>query len=244
MGRPPIGKAAMTGSERVARCRARKRRLALLDGRRDKPSLRTPRAIDDVEQDLWSTPPCLIAALTGIVLPSLPARPIWEPAAGAGALVDALIAAKYEVFASDIESHRRDIARVDYLSEAPPPATRGAIVVTNPPFSQLDAFLSRTLALIDAGWLAAAVLLVRTDFAGTDGRANMLNRAVAEWECTWRARWIPGSTGNPRWWCQWIAWLAGRDGPPVHYRLRRRELARGSSQERADLRARQFAVGE
>jgi hypothetical protein len=80
--------------------------------------------------------------------------------------------------------------------------------------------------LIEAGHLAGAVLLVRFDFAGTDGRAEIFNRAAVEWECCWRSRWIPGSTGNPRWWCMWVTWLAGQTGPPLHIRKRRRDLSR------------------
>jgi hypothetical protein len=164
--------------------------------------------------------------LTKFVLPTMPVVPIWEAAAGLGAIVDAVRACWREAIATDIEPQRHDIARLDYLKDdPPPPSTRGAILITNPPFSQLDAFLARTMALLDAGWLAGAVLLVRDDFAGTDGRAVVLNRAIAEWECVWRTRWIPGSKGDPRWWCQWVTWQVGRDGPPAHHRLRRREIA-------------------
>jgi hypothetical protein len=59
----------------------------------------------------------------------------WEAATGLGALVGALKRAGRETIATDIEPQRRNIARLDYLKDPPPP-TRGAIVVTNPPFSQ------------------------------------------------------------------------------------------------------------
>jgi hypothetical protein len=222
----PIGDRAMTATERQRRWRQKVRRQKLLAGKRDRAALRPPRAADDREQDLWSTPPCLTAALTEFVLPTLPADVVWEAAAGAGVLVDALRAAGREVIASDSEPQQRDIVRLDYLLDAPLPATRGAVMITNPPFSKLTDFINRTLELLDAGHLAGAVLLVRMDFAGTDGRAAALNRAMAEWECCWRARWIPGSTGNPRWWCLWVTWLAGRSGPPTHERLRRSNLSR------------------
>jgi hypothetical protein len=221
----------MTDAERAKRYRDRRRRRALLAGKRgkpaltrDKPALRPPRRGNDIEQDLWSTPPCLIAALAKFVLPTMPVAPVWEAAAGFGAIVDALRTGGREVIATDIEPHRSDIAQLDYLTDLPPPSTRGGLVVTNPPFSQLTAFLARTLALLDAGWLSGAALLIRNDFAATDGRADMFNRATAEWECVWRTRWIPGSTGNPRWWCQWVTWQVGRNEPPMHYRLRRRQI--------------------
>ena len=40
--------------------------------------------------DDWSTPCCLTDALVRYVLPGLPPGPIWEPAVGDGALVQAL----------------------------------------------------------------------------------------------------------------------------------------------------------
>jgi len=76
-------------------------------------------------------------------------------------------------------------------------------------------FLARTLALLDEGWLAGAVLLQRADSGGTDGRADIFNRAVAEVTCCWRPRWIPGTTGNGPWWFAWFVWLPDRSGPPV-----------------------------
>jgi hypothetical protein len=226
MAGKPIGGRRMTATEYQRRWRKKVRRKKLLAGSRDRAALRPPRADGDREQDLWSTPPCLSAALMEFVLPTLPAGVVWEAAAGAGVLVDALRAAGREVIASDNERQRRDIARLDYLVDAPRPATRGAVMITNPPFSKLTDFINRTQELLDTGHLAGAALLVRMDFAGTDGRAEALNRAVAEWECCWRSRWIPGSTGNPRWWCLWATWLAGRSGPPTHERLRRSNLLR------------------
>jgi hypothetical protein len=74
------------------------------------------------------------------------------------------------------------------------PAAQGSILVTNPPFSKLDEFVARSFALFEAGHLAAAVLLFRNDFGGTQGRVDHLNRAVAEFECCGRPRW----TREPR----------------------------------------------
>src|SRR6516165_3963114 len=123
-----------------------------------------------------------------------------------------------------LAGRRRDIVRHDYLRDAPPAATTGSIMATNPPFVQLDAFLVRTLALLDSGHLSAAVLLVRPDFAGTIGRAAFFNRAAFEFTCCWRIRWIAGTTTQPRWWGQWFVWQAGRNGPPVNRRLRLADL--------------------
>jgi hypothetical protein len=103
----------------------------------------------------------------------------------------------------------------------------GAILATNPPFGRsglLDPFIERTMSLLDSGHLSAAVLLQRVDATGTDGRADVFTRAVAEFTCCWRVRWIPGTTGQPRWWFAWFVWLPGRAVPPVNTRIRKSEL--------------------
>ena len=52
--------------------------------------------------DRWPTPDYLTAALVTHILPSLPRAPVWEPAAGDGALVRAIEATGYRIFAGDI----------------------------------------------------------------------------------------------------------------------------------------------
>jgi hypothetical protein len=104
MAGKPIGKVAMTKTERQRKWRAKVRRKKIWGRNRD-PSARrpTPRRSD---LDFWPTPPCLTAALIEVVLPLLPLGPIWEFAAGDGTLADALIAAGRQVFASDVERQR------------------------------------------------------------------------------------------------------------------------------------------
>jgi hypothetical protein len=166
----------------------------------------------------------LTQALVQVVLPLLPPGPIWEPAAGDGVLVDALTAAGREVIASDIQRQRTSFLELDFLTGTPPPITSGALLITNPPFNRNGEFLRRAIDLLDDGHLAAAVLLQRADAGGTDGRSTALNYAAREFTCCWRPTWIPGSRGGARWWFEWIVWLAGCSGPPVHYRIRRRDL--------------------
>jgi hypothetical protein len=69
-------------------------------------------------------------------LAELASGAIWEAAAG-GLLVDALRFVGRGVIATDIERHRHDIARVDYLRDAPAVATRGALMITYPPVSRV-----------------------------------------------------------------------------------------------------------
>jgi hypothetical protein len=54
----PLGKSAMTATERQRKWRAKIRRRELLAGHRDHPSLRTPPLRED-DRDFWPTPPYL-----------------------------------------------------------------------------------------------------------------------------------------------------------------------------------------
>jgi hypothetical protein len=45
-----------------------------------------------------------------------------------------------------------------------------------------------------------------------------LNRAMLEIACNWRARWIPNSTGQPRWSFRWLIWTDQPRRPPLYLR--------------------------
>jgi hypothetical protein len=203
-------------------------RHGLSDASTDEAIIRTWWTSRRDDKDFWPTPPELRIALTCYVLPFLPeGGPVWENAAGDGVLADALIQAGREVILSDIDSQRRGIIRLDFLKGDPPPATRGSILITNPPFNIIDEFCERALQLLDAGHLKAVVLLYRADKANTQERIEVLNRAAHELTITARTKWLPGSGGSeksPRWWFTWITWLAGRKGPPVNRRINRADL--------------------
>jgi hypothetical protein len=181
--------------------------------------------------DEWTTPADLCACLVECVLASFdPALPIWECAAGDGAIVDALRMAQRRVWATDIAPRREDIGRLDFLTQAPPQEIRGGILVTNPPFARSglgDRFLRRGLELLDDGILLAVIFLQRGDASSTDGRAEIFNRSAVEFRANWRPRWIPGTTEGPRWWFAWHVWHAEHRGPPVTLRLRKHEFVRG-----------------
>jgi hypothetical protein len=220
-------KVPMTATERQRKWRAKVRRQKIWGANVDRAARRPSPHREDI--DLWPTPPCLTAALIEHVLPTLPNGLIWECAAGDGHLVDALPPelTGREVIASDIVRLRDGFLQLDFVNDPPPPRTRGAIAITNPPYAGSglgDPFLARTMALLDSGWLHAAVLLQRADAGGTKGHAEIFNRAVAEFTCCWRPVWIPGSPGGGRWWFSWFVWLAGRSGPPVNTRLIRSNL--------------------
>jgi hypothetical protein len=161
--------------------------------------------------DLWPTPRSLIEAMVVHVLPTLPPGPIWECAAGPGDLVRALENAGREVIATDLHSD----CSVDFLTSAPPAPHSFAAIASNGPFNQLDRFMARGVQLMDQGVAECFVLLLRHDHMMATDRVPLLNRASQILSCNWRARWIPGSTGCPRWTFSWFIWLADCSGPPM-----------------------------
>ena len=166
--------------------------------------------------DVWPTPATLIDALIRHVLPTLPGGIIWECASGDGRLAGAMRQAGRKVITSDIRDHGRS----DFLRDDPPLPGHFAAVCTNPPFNSLDAFITRGLHFLDCGRCQALVLLVRDDALMAGGRVDVLNRAALSFGCNWRARWIPESTGQPRWAFTWVVWRADHQGPPVALRVR------------------------
>jgi hypothetical protein len=163
--------------------------------------------------DDWATPPCLCAALTHDVLPTIPGGAVWEPAPGNGALVAAIKAAGRSVVTTTS----------DFLSCPVPKGVR--ILATNPPFNQHSAFLGGCMALLDAGALDAVILLSRHDHLQSESRVPprtriaALRRATAIYICRWRPTWIVGTSGNGRWAFNWDVWLRGHDGPPQTFWL-------------------------
>jgi hypothetical protein len=176
--------------------------------------------------DYWPTPRCLGDALVRCVLPELPG-PIWECAAGDGRLAAAMRAAGRRVITSDLLPAAAGILQHDFLHDPPPAAAHGVVAVTNPPYNALDRFIGRGLQLLDRGDITALVVLLRHDALTASGRAAAVNRASAHWTCCWRPVWLSGTKGGGRWSNVWVAWCAGRGGPPTAHYLRRADVVVG-----------------
>lgn len=169
-------------------------------------------------RELWATPPCLKQAAIVHVLPYLPPGAIWECAAGDGRFAEDMRAAGRVVFASDIEPLGPGIERRDFLRNEPPQP--GLIAFTNSPFGKhLTLFIARGLQLLDLGRIEGLVLLARHDALMAKTRVAALNRATSILHCNWRAVWIEGSRGNPRWTCSWVTWLPSSSGPTMAHWL-------------------------
>jgi hypothetical protein len=191
----------------------RARREAGTETGSDDPSALRPQPTRD-GPDFWPTPHSLVEALVYHVLPLLPKTTIWECAAGDGRLVQAMMQAGREVFASDLYP-QDDSQPWDFLGDAAPPLA-GAVAVTNPPFNAGDDFIDRGLALLDAGAIVGLVLLLRHDHLQAAGRAEALNAATFEVHCNWRPVWIEGTDGQPRWAFTWVGWTGGRRRAPIY----------------------------
>ena len=160
------------------------------------------------ERDLYPTPPCLAQALVrnfqldGVVC--------WEPAVGRGDLARIIRSRAKRLYETDIETG-------DDFLRCPVPAGVQTIV-TNPPFNLLTAFIRRGLRHIEDGKAYRLILLARENADTAESRRWAFARAERRLVCTWRPRWIEGTTTSPRWSFVWWSWSADSLGPPMcHY---------------------------
>jgi len=125
--------------------------------RKKRLRLQSKHSSEDRGLDAYFTPPVAVHSLLCLERQYLP-QSIWEPAAGAGAIVHVLRDAGYTVTASDIADYGLEGGeKLDYLAAAPPPGIEA--VVTNPPFAKAEAFARK--ALSEVSYVA---LLLRTNF--------------------------------------------------------------------------------
>lgn len=105
--------------------------------------------------EFYVTPPEATRALLSV---ERFANPVWEPACGDGAIAKVLLAAGYQVVASDLVQRGYGQAGVNFLDAT---HNRGRSIVTNPPYGSglADAFLRRALSLAFPAGGAVALLL-------------------------------------------------------------------------------------
>lgn len=135
------------------------------------------------ERDLYETP----AWVTRALMPHIPPRlSVWEPAAGSGKMVTALIQAGHAVTATDIDEGH------DFLS--PIHLYNPRAIITNPPYALATKFIERAVRIMEAKGGIVAMLL-RTDFDHAATRAHLfaLNPAFAKkLVLTKRIKWFDG----------------------------------------------------
>ena len=160
--------------------------------------------------------------------------PIWEPACGDGAIARELIAASYDVVATDIADHGYGIAGVDFLTQT---QARARHIVTNPPYGRglADRFIGHALRLTRQTGGSVAMLMDLTSLCHPIRHAKFVNSPPAaiygldELVCypagdpapyagknLWRrycwAIWKPGHSGRPTFW--WLSTAPFKQASP------------------------------
>lgn len=128
--------------------------------------------------DLYPTPPELISPFLSVEpLPKL----LWEPCAGMGHMVHALIQAGHTVIASDITDYTPKlksipaIAVADFFDYRASDVPEGAsCIITNPPFSMNNRFVRHALDLVPK-----VCVLNRLAFLEGRARADIIDRHLS-----------------------------------------------------------------
>lgn len=162
------------------------------------------------ERDLYETPEWVTEAL----IPHLPTTScvVWEPAAGSGKMVSALMKSGFDVVASDIETG------CDFLSVMNPRPIRA--IITNPPYELANEFVQRALGGVPNNGFVA--MLLRTDFDHAKTRQHLFrdHRAFSKKVVlTKRIVWFepePGEKGkSPSFNHAWFIWDWKHEGAPT-----------------------------
>jgi hypothetical protein len=172
------------------------------------------------ERDFYQTPPWVTLALLSRWRPG--DGIVWECAAGAGKMAEVLMDEGFAVMASDIEPQQHDyitIERHNFL-KGDAFATGTIDIITNPPFNQADAFVTRALELIERNGGSVALLLPSDwDHAPGRGKAKIRKRITEhpmhamQIKLRKRIRWIEGTKVHPRSWHSWHVWDSRHEGP-------------------------------
>lgn len=167
------------------------------------------------EGDYYPTPPCAVDALLRAVsdafVPELTVffdrMDLLDPAAGAGTLLSWLPTTRsrwameiHPTLAEQCRIRGHLTQEVDALSAA---WRAPSIVVMNPPFSALRAFVDKALAHI-AEHGGAACVLHPAQWSHTKEQSDLPLGDRAE--LTWRPRFIPGSKSGPTQTYVWEIW--------------------------------------
>jgi len=159
--------------------------------------------------DLYETPAWVTAALTSHMKG---VQYIWEPACGKGSMAKALAGWP------GVRVRATDKAKgIDFLSVA---HCHHDAVITNPPYSHAQEFITHALKLTKPHNGRVAMLL-RIDYDSARSRQHLFGRCRAfakKLVLTSRIRWIAGSTGSPSFNHAWFIWdwkHAATGAPPA-----------------------------
>lgn len=166
---------------------------------------------DRPEDDFYPTPRPTTEALLRVETFN---GPIWEPAAGDGAIMDVFDEHGYNMIGTDITPRKADITPQDYLLSIRLFAPN---VVTNPPFKLLNQFIQKTHELNPDKW----ALLAKLQALETIDRTHLLEATHLTRVWIFRARqttWRNGQalTNNKGMiaFC-WLIWEKDYTGKPT-----------------------------
>ena len=159
------------------------------------------------ERDLYETP----AWVTEALIPHLPITKstVFEPAAGGGKMVDALVKSGFDVVSSDIETGR------DFLAEPLPMPI--CAIITNPPYILAREFIEYAIKLMQPSNGLVAMLL-RTNFDHAKTQACLFSECSAfakKVVLRKRIKWFEDSKGQPSFNHAWFIWDWKNQGLPT-----------------------------
>lgn len=167
------------------------------------------------ERDYYATPKKAVEELLRIH-PFPPLVPIWECAAGEGAISSVLEEAGLNVRSSDIIDRTGTMEVVDFLS--PEVTSWVGTIVTNPPFAKATEFLEKALSIVEEG--DEIIFFLRIQFLEGVKRRKLFETSPPKkvWVASRNLRCakngdFANATGNASTYC-WFVWEKGYTGKP------------------------------
>ncbi len=178
-------------------------------------------AIDRSKTDFYPTPPDVTVALLRFLRSRFLLSEcdlIWEPACGDGDMAKVMEKKGYSVTASDL--YRTDYAteELDFLTAD----RRCDWIITNPPFSQAEAFIRHALELGKP-----CAFLLKSQFWHAQRRQQLFHEHTPAYvlPLTWRPDFLMGAkSGSPTMEVLWTVWCGERTAP-LYIPLQRPEVS-------------------
>lgn len=160
------------------------------------------------EHELYSTPPEATQALLDRYGVTLRRRKVWECAVGEWVMADVLTAGGCAVVGTDLNSHGREGQGGVMFQTAPWPEgmSEEDAVVSNPPFSQAEAFIVHAVVDLGASFVA---LLLKASYFHAGERLALFERCppTAVHPLGWRLDFT--GEGSPAMEMSWYVWTVG-----------------------------------
>lgn len=160
-------------------------------------------AVDRNKTDFYATPP----EVTGVLLDFLEQSGrlcrgdlIWEPACGDGRMANVMKDRMYRVVATDLYPRNAVTPRQDFLQSC----HAGRWIITNPPFSQAEAFIRRAIEL-----QRPFAFLLKSQFWHAKSRLELFTEHKPAYvlPLTWRPDFLFGrKSGAPTMEVLWTVW--------------------------------------